>query len=450
MILSILRSMSIKMSFLKRICILCALLLLPLSVSAEEHKHSVDAWTVTEKPTCTGRGTRTGVCTGCGKTVTRYIAPKGHVFAGQTQIKENVYRRVCSVCGAAETEYIFEPDKDRLLTAGTAGTAQELTLGLPEKHPEEMQLRLPAGEETELLFTVPEGSFQNAAPEPDREGYTLTLPEAEERKSLRVTVPARSEPVTLTVLIPEHAADSLTLHLPALGGAAQLTVPLQAGTKTVFSVTGQDTSHTNVRLSAGGLAAALISGDVVEIEYPEPVLSDEEAHACISVSVGGVLSIRLEKALDVGQPAMYAGHTCIAPSTQEENGASAAAAILVSAGGEETQAVFVPFWSEIRYIEETGAAVWVAAGAEKAGLPEEEKSLTVHLLGPDRSVYEDPDFRGLYKPGRTRDTFLREGIRSGDSAPVTVKALGRSASAGRVRRLAQRPVPDSAGEPLRT
>ena len=439
MIMSILESMKIKMSFMKIICFVFALLLLPFSTEADDHKHTVSRWTITQEPTCTEPGTRYGVCDKCGKKVYRVIEAKGHSFGSWTERNAFVRMRTCADCGATELDYTFKTEKATELELVTSGTEQQIELRFPAGYADALTLILPAGEETELLLRLPGGAVEKRD---IKEQSELTLPGRAHVKSLQLLIPARKTPRTLKLQLPEDAAESLILSLPALAGAAELSVPFPEKTSMHVTVTGPDAGKTSVKKAVPEISARLISSDVIEIEYPEPVLSDAEAKELFRVSVGGaaaeweylsyfdfdadgerggVLSLRLSKALDGGQPAMYADETCISPSTQAENGPAAASAVRVTFGEQTVEASFVPFWSALRYVEETGATVWIAAGAEHATLPPEEAGLTVHLLGSSRSVYEDPDCRGRYIYGKTRDTFSRASFPGGEGEPTVIR-----------------------------
>lgn len=432
------------MSFLQKKCFLLALMLLPLSAAAEEHKHTVKSWTVTEESTCTAQGSKYGVCTACGKKVFRVMEATGHTFGEWTQCGEDLRTRNCSVCGATEAEYSLTPEKDRPLRVTASGAELQLVLDFPQGYSGDAVLTVPAGAKAELLFAVPGGRIQRQTPEETEDGFAFTLPDGRERKSVLCVLPERTQPVTLTVHIPATAPQSLTVHLPAFRTGTELTLPAYAGQTVKVTATGKDAGKASVKTVAPPLSAVLISSDVIEIEYPEPVRSDTEAKALFTVTVGGspaeweflsyfdfgayaerggVVSIRLTRALDIGLPAIYAGKDCVSLPTQGMNGPAAAATVRVSCGEESTEAVFEPFWSHILYLEETGAAVWVAEGAEAAQVPAEERGLTVHLLGAYRSVYEDPEYRSLYEPGNTRDTFARACIQGVDGAPVTVKGV---------------------------
>lgn len=423
---------------------LLILCLLPCPASAEEHKHSVSKWTVTEAPTCTGSGARYGVCDICGKKVYRVIEATGHSFGAWAQKSGDVRARTCESCGATELEYAFETERATDLCVRTPGTEQQLGLRFPAGYTGALTLSVPAGEETELLLRVPGGILERVPVPEGGTDFALTLPDRSENRSVQLRLPARTEPLHLTVSVPEGAQDSLTVYLPALGAAAELNVPFPERSRLYVTVTGNDATKTRVSKAEPEISARLIGSDVIEIDYPDPVFSDEEAKALFSVSVGGVpaeweylsyfdfgpyaqrggvLSIRLSKALDAGQPAMYVGDVCIARSTQEENGTAAAAGVLVSYREQTVEASFVPFWSELRYVAETGATVWVAAGAETAQMPPEEAGLTVHLLGADRSVYEDPYCRGRYRCGKTYDTYVRASFPGDGSTPAILKSV---------------------------
>lgn len=51
------------------------------TISASLGNHTVDEWTVTQAPTCTEDGTRTGVCTVCGATTTETLKATGHIYS---------------------------------------------------------------------------------------------------------------------------------------------------------------------------------------------------------------------------------------------------------------------------------------------------------------------------------------------------------------------------------
>lgn len=415
--------------------LLCLLLLLPLPAAAD-HRHSVDRWTVTKDPTCTEQGEKIGVCSLCGKKVLRFIEAEGHDFGDEVRFKKNGRARTCLKCGAAEYEYVLTAEKDTAMRLVTGSEAQQITFAFSEGYAGDFSVTVSAGEAAALLFSVPGGRTQ----ETGLSDNILSLPKEGERQNLLLPLPEHMEPFTFTLRLPADAARELTVTLPAGTG---IDWTMHASEEMTVTVTGQDAGSTVVRPVRPELCPRLVSGDVIEIEYPEPVTCDAQAKALFSVTVGGqeaeweflsyfdfgtyaerggVVSLRLGRALDIGLPPMYADKTCITPSTQEQNGPSAAAAVTVTADGVTEEAVFAPFWSEIRYNEETGAAVWVAAGAEQADIPATEDGLTVHLLPSDRSVYEDPAYRSLYVPGKTDDTFFRLRILGENGMPVTVRS----------------------------
>lgn len=75
-------------------------------------EHKVDKWTVTKEATCTENGEEEGVCTVCGKTVTRETEMIDHSFGEwkvttpATCTAKGVETSTCSVCGEARTREI--------------------------------------------------------------------------------------------------------------------------------------------------------------------------------------------------------------------------------------------------------------------------------------------------------------------------------------------------------
>ena len=235
----------------------------------------------------------------------------------------------------------------------------------------------------------------------------------------------------------------------------------------------------SVAEEAATAPVSLISEDVLEIEYAEPVADDAAAKALFEIAVdgqpveweflsyfdfgpyaerGGVVNIRLKNALDTGSPRIQRREVVLFEDTQTENGPKAAASVTVKIGDKTETAAWVPFWGEIQRGHMSSVDAWgsVKAGnaeetkfasdgsylrdyttdyvvkvlgeginamvgrSEYLNLPMMEAGLTAHMVGADQSVYEDPAYRQLYKTGETTDTYTRNSIAGTVENPVIV------------------------------
>ena len=88
--------------------VLCLMLVLPLSVRAEEavpqttaHTHTFTTQTV--QATCTQAGSTTNTCSGCGESTTQEIPATGHSWGGWTNAGDGSHSHACTVCGVSES-----------------------------------------------------------------------------------------------------------------------------------------------------------------------------------------------------------------------------------------------------------------------------------------------------------------------------------------------------------
>lgn len=90
-------------------CIVDGCTEIPKVSVAPKGNHTVDEYTVTAEPTCTEAGSKEGVCSVCGETVTKEIPATGHTETGpeildNTQEDGHTYEiYTCSVCGEQRT-----------------------------------------------------------------------------------------------------------------------------------------------------------------------------------------------------------------------------------------------------------------------------------------------------------------------------------------------------------
>lgn len=224
----------------------------------------------------------------------------------------------------------------------------------------------------------------------------------------------------------------------------------------------------------------LISDSVIEIEYATPVTSDEQAKKLFTITYdgaeveweylsyfkfgpyaerGGVVNVKLTEPLEVGEPRIQRREVVLFENTQDELGAAAAAKLQVQIGESEAEtATFVPFFEEIQrghmsQIDAYGSALsgnsdsntfasdgtfqreyttdyvtkvvgeginGMVGRSEYLNLPAIEAGLTIHMVGAEQSVYEDPAYRGEYVYGETEDTYTRTGISGTVENPIIV------------------------------
>ncbi|MBQ6808352.1 MAG: hypothetical protein IJP07_04220, partial [Firmicutes bacterium] len=131
----------------------------------------------------------------------------------------------------------------------------------------------------------------------------------------------------------------------------------------------------------------LISEDVIEIEYNEPVTSNEQAQGIFTIEYdgekveweflsyfdfgpyaarGGVVNVRLKEALEVGQPRIQRREVDLFADTQSQMGPAAAAKLTVNAKTAE----FVPFFEEIQRGHMSSMDAWgstLAGNVEATG-----------------------------------------------------------------------------------
>ncbi len=228
----------------------------------------------------------------------------------------------------------------------------------------------------------------------------------------------------------------------------------------------------------------LINGNVIEIGYGAPVASAEEAKKLFRVTVGGaeaeweylsyfdfgpykerggIVNIRLAKALDTGLPRIQRREVPLFDDTQVTKGPAAAAKVAVNG----QTAVWAPFYAEIQRGHMSSIDVLGAVGAgnsdactgnmkadnhfgttvddktrvyttdyvvkqagegingicgrsEYLNIPMMQAGLVIHMVGAGQSVYEDPEYRGEYVCGSTTDTYTRRGIGGSVEKPVIV------------------------------
>lgn len=181
---------------------------------------------------------------------------------------------------------------------------------------------------------------------------------------------------------------------------------------------------------------------------------------------GGVINVRLKNALDVGEPRIQRREVTLFEDSQTEKGAAAAAKLKVNGWS----ATWKPFFSEIQRGHMSSLDVWGSAASgnvestsangkwsandvafgttvddttrkyttdyitkvvgegingmvgrsEYLNLPMMEAGLTVHVVGDEQSVYEDPAYRDLYVAGETTDTYTRDNIAGSFEKPIIV------------------------------
>lgn len=94
--------------------------------------HQVAEWTVTQAPTCTADGSRTGTCTVCGEAVTEAIQGGHSYVCSQGEAGENGHRTdtyVCSVCGDAYESLVHLEWVEGFYTTRTIATASCIMTG---------------------------------------------------------------------------------------------------------------------------------------------------------------------------------------------------------------------------------------------------------------------------------------------------------------------------------
>lgn len=243
----------------------------------------------------------------------------------------------------------------------------------------------------------------------------------------------------------------------------------------------------------------LITGDVIEIEFDAPIFNEQQAREVFNITVdgapvnwtflsyfdfgvygerGGVANIRLDDALDAGEPRgrrrEIATSEAWLAQTDHIRGPIAAARITVGSGGETRTADWVPFYTErnlghmsrvLTYISGEGGNNGRVGGMTNQGqgignhqtLPANAHAMNIFgpdmepryneefivrqvgeglhrffgrgeflalpmvrsgfhtlIVGPAQSVYEVPQFRDLYVHGETTDTFTRRSIKATD------------------------------------
>ena len=230
----------------------------------------------------------------------------------------------------------------------------------------------------------------------------------------------------------------------------------------------------------------LITGDVLELEFSNPVLNDADAQATFDILIDGkeveweylsyfafgeyadkpVVNVRLKNALDIGQIRARCRENDANAEydrTEDTVGPLTASKIAVKAGEttkvptwhsfylERSQGYMSRFWTHAsrkagngnemsvlgdklknfgrdkydftdaeqpKYTDEYVARM-VGEGtnkllgrAEYMSLPMIYAGYTALIVGPTQSVYEAPQYRELYKHGKTTDTFTRKMIKA--------------------------------------
>ena len=228
----------------------------------------------------------------------------------------------------------------------------------------------------------------------------------------------------------------------------------------------------------------LITGDVLEIEYNEPVTA-AQAKALFTIKVdgvdvgweflsyfdfgeygkrGGVVNVRLDTALDTGEPRGRRRETAAESylaRTEHILGPVAADRITVGVGTETKKAAWKTFYTERSLGHMSRVYAYASAEAGNNGqrikdwadsnngnvfsatteplytdefiarqvaegmhrfcgrsefltLPFVESGFKALLVGASQSVYEAPEFRELYEYGVTTDTYTRTNIKATD------------------------------------
>lgn len=83
----------------KIICADCGELIEEKEIAIDPDNHDFGEWEITEKPTCTEKGSKTGECSRCGGTETVKIDALGHDWV----LNENTYTDKCNRCGDTHT-----------------------------------------------------------------------------------------------------------------------------------------------------------------------------------------------------------------------------------------------------------------------------------------------------------------------------------------------------------
>ena len=284
-------------------------------------------------------------------------------------------------------------------------------------------------------------------------------------------------PTTASVTYQWQRADSADGGFAAIPGATASTYTLVAADEGKFLrvvATGAGAASGSATSAPVGPVAevpplreaVLITGDVLEIEYSKPVLTDEEAQAIFDIYVngapveweflsyfdfgsyatrGGVVNIRLAEPVDAGRPREQRRDAARFNNTQNTRGPAAAATIGVKAGGVTKTPTFRAFYEEVNQSHMSMMYSWAATGAgngtldnfsattqtyttnyvckmmsegtnsfigrsEYHNLTAVRAGMSQYVVGGRQSVYEAPEWRELYKAGETTDTYTRTSI----------------------------------------